>query len=182
MNCLTLKKATDYVNDYVVLDFETTGLNASFDKIIEVSILKYKNNELIDEFVTLVNPEIPINPFITSITGITNSMVESFPTISQILPLMINFIDKNVIVGHNVNFDLRFLKYAIEYYGITTKNTELMYIDTLFLSRRFLNDLPNHKLETLKNYYKIEEISHRAKQDCLVTNIIFQNIKNGIKQ
>lgn len=181
MNCLTIKKTTDYIDDYVVLDFETTGLNASFDKIIEVSILKYKNNELIDEFVTLVNPEVTISPFITSITGITNTMVKNFPTINQILPLMVNFIDKNVIVGHNVNFDLRFLKHAIEYYGVESLQSEFLYLDTLFLSRRFLTDLPNHRLETLKKYYKIDEISHRAKQDCLVTNIIFQNIKNGIK-
>ncbi len=73
--------------DYVVIDFETTGFNPYNDKIIQVAAVKYRNHELVDQFVSYVNPERPIPDRITSLTGITNYRVSDAPTIEEVLPL-----------------------------------------------------------------------------------------------
>lgn len=166
-------------DDYVVLDLETTGLSGNKDRIIEISLLKYKMNQFHSRFVTLINPEITIPPGIVKLTGIQNEMVQNMPTIQKILPDVLTFIDSLTLVGHNVSFDLRFLKFAFQ--SMTTHQACITYsyIDTLSLSRRLIHNIKNHRLETLKNYLQIEEISHRAEQDCLVTHEVYQYCKKN---
>ena len=165
------------VDNYVVLDFETTGLNTNNNHIIEVALLKYENDILVDELVTLIDPCIAIPPYITSLTGIDDEMVYNMPKIEDIIQQMVDFIGNNIILGHNITFDLRFLVANMKRYIYDDKQYIFKYIDTLQLARKYLNYLPNHRLETLKNYYGIQEISHRAKQDCLTTQNIYLKIK-----
>lgn len=166
-----------FPSDYVVLDLETTGLSGINDRIIEISLLKYHQNCLQDRLVTLVNPGMMIPNGIVRLTGISNEMVVNSPSIIDLIPDIMTFIGKSTIIGHNVNFDLRFLKQAYQLLDNNQDEIEYHYIDTLSLSRLLIHDTKNHRLETMKNYLQIEIISHRAEQDCLVTHLLYQYCK-----
>lgn len=134
--------------DYVVIDFETTGFNPYNDKIIQVAAVKYRNHELVDQFVSYVNPKRPIPDRIMSLTGITNYRVSDAPTIEEVLPLFLAFLHTNVIVAHNASFDMRFLKSNVNMLGLPEPKNKV--IDTVFLAKKYMKHAPNHKLETLK--------------------------------
>lgn len=162
-------------NDYVIFDFETTGLNPNEEKITEFTFLKFKNNKLVDEISSLVNPEKNIPNEVSKITGITNEMVKEEKDIKFYINDIMNFIDGYTLIGHNIcNFDIYFLKNAIEKNVKLTKKIEYKCIDTLTMSRELITAVKNYKLETLKKYLKIDTISHRSKQDCEVTAELYQ--------
>lgn len=99
----------DFPNDYVVLDIETTGLDPDYDDIIEISAMKCVADEPIDAFSTLIKAPFGVSDFITDFTGITNEMLADAPAISDIFPQFLEFLSDNIIIGHNVNFDVNFL-------------------------------------------------------------------------
>ncbi|NWK68732.1 3'-5' exonuclease [Bacillus paramycoides] len=158
--------------DYVVIDFETTGFNPYNDKIIQVAAVKYRNHELIDQFVSYVNPERPIPSRITSLTGITNYRVSDAPTIEEVLPLFLAFLDTNIIVAHNASFDMRFLKSNVNMLGLPEPKNNV--IDTVFLAKKYMKHAPNHKLETLKRMLGIRLSSHNAFDDCITCAAVYQ--------
>jgi DNA polymerase-3 subunit epsilon len=158
--------------DYVVIDFETTGFNPYNDKIIQVAAVKYHNHELVDQFVSYVNPESPIPSRITSLTGITNYRVSDAPTIEEVLPLFLAFLDANVIVAHNASFDMRFLKSNVNMLGLPEPKNKV--IDTVFLAKKYMKNAPNHKLETLKRMLGIRLSSHNAFDDCITCAAVYQ--------
>lgn len=123
-------------SDYVVLDFETTGLRECNSRIIQAAAYKYRGYTKTDEMVTYVDPGEPIPENITELTGIGNEDVQGAPSIDEALPKLIEFIKDEIIIGHNIAFDLRFLVYNAEQYGIHLPYIE--YIDTLKLSRRYI--------------------------------------------
>lgn len=168
-------KTKELVNDYIVFDLETTGLNSNEDKIIEIGALKYKNNELIDTFNVLINPKIHISSRITKITGIDDNTVKDCETIESVLPNFIKWIEDYTLVAHNASFDLNFIKAKINEQNL--KQIENKNIDTLYLARKYINDTENHKLKTLKEYFNLKYNSHRATDDCYVTNHIYQYCK-----
>lgn len=173
-------KSRKLVNDYIVFDLETTGLDCNQNKIIEIGALKYKNNELIDKFNILINPQEKLSKKITDITGITDDMLKDCDTIHDVLPKFINWIEDFTLIAHNGSFDLGFIEAKIKELNlemIQNKN-----IDTLYLSRKWINDTENHKLETLKKHFKLDYNSHRALEDCYVTNYIYQYCKNKQEQ
>lgn len=164
-----------FPDDYVIFDLETTGLEASRDYIIEIGALKYKNNQLVEEFNVLINPGIIIPEVITRITGITTEQVANQEIIDKVLPKFITFIEDYPLLAHNSPFDIGFIYENI-------KRLKLPYIpnkiiDTLPLARTYIPQAYNHKLETLKHYFKIEQVSHRAIGDCYTTNYIYQECK-----
>lgn len=158
------------VADYVVLDFETTGLRPGADQIIQVGAVKYKNHEQMDIMNQLVNPLRSISTRITSLTGITNDMVRNEPKIEFVINQLIKFIGDLPIVAHNASFDMGFL-YALE---DKVEVPTYTVIDTLKLSRKIINQTPNHKLTTLTQYLQIEHDAHNALGDCLATAKIYQ--------
>lgn len=163
------------VKDYIVLDFETTGLHSSHDKIIEFTFLKYINNVLVDEYSSLVNPECHIPTKITDLTGITNDMVKNEKTIKDDIINILKFIDGFTLIGHNIcSFDFNFLKQAIEDNAKLNNNIEFNCVDTLIMAQELLPELENHKLVTLKDYLNIECASHRSKEDCEVTAELYK--------
>ncbi len=98
------------LENYVVVDIETTGYSPDFDEIIELGALKIENNIVIAQFQTLIKPEeMIISEFITEKTGITNEMVKDAPSLYDVLGKYVNFIGDNIVIGHNVNFDINFL-------------------------------------------------------------------------
>lgn len=168
-------KIKKFVDDYVVFDLETTGLSPANNEIIEISALKYKNNTLIDSFNELVKPVTPIPSKITKLTGITNEDVANCDTINKVLPDFIAFIENYTLIAHNGSFDLGFIEKYINELNIDYKDNSN--IDTLYLARKYLPELDNHKLETLKEYFKLDNASHRATADCETTNVIYQYCK-----
>ncbi|ANU27722.1 PolC-type DNA polymerase III [Planococcus versutus] len=164
------KSSTAKVENYVVLDFETTGLRAGSDKIIQIGAVKYMNHERKETMYVMVNPQCSISNTITRITGITNRDVESAPVIEEIAHELIAFISGLPIIAHNAPFDMGFL-YALE---DITPIPEYTVIDTVRLARRAITQTPNHKLTTLTAFLKLEHNAHDALGDCLATAAIYQ--------
>lgn len=150
---------------FCVVDLETTGGDAQHCAITEVGAVKVRGGEVLGTFQTLVDPGVAIPPTITTLTGLTDAMVRRAPTMAQALPSLLEFIGGAVIVGHNVRFDLAFLRAALHRWeGVALGNVD---IDTLALSRRLLADeVPDHRLATLAERLGLHHRpSHRALAD-----------------
>lgn len=168
-----------FPTDYTIIDLETTGLDPSFDEIIEISALKIRNNKIIEEYSTLIQPTYEIDEFITNLTGITNEMLKNAPLLDEKIEEIIDFIGEDIIVGHNVNFDINFL--YDNYLKIDKKELKNDYIDTMRLAKNFLKELKHHRLMDLVYYYEIDTKGfHRAILDCKSTFDIYNNIKMDI--
>ncbi|MDM7922226.1 MAG: exonuclease domain-containing protein, partial [Pyrinomonadaceae bacterium] len=101
--------------DYVVFDLETTGAKAPPCRITEIGAYRVRKGVVAEEFHTLVNPQTPIPPFITSLTGISDDMVRSAPLFGDIANDLLEFIGDAVLVAHNARFDMGFLNYCLLY-------------------------------------------------------------------
>ena len=158
--------------EYCVLDLETTGISYKTEKITEVGIIKYKNGEVIDEFECFVNPEKPIPQKVVEITHITDDMVKDAETIDKVIPKIIDFIGDSVLVAHNADFDIGYLKYNFEKYGYKLENT---YIDTLRLAKAIFPDLKKYKLGLIADSLKIKvDVAHRALDDVKTLVAVFK--------
>ena len=146
MNRTDLLK-TLHLDQFIALDFETTGLQVETDRIIEVAAILFENGEPIKRFTTLVNPGIPIPELIEEITGITNQMVVDAPREKDVVNDFFSFIGDLPIVAHNTPFDLSFLQDMASRYD--KKLLERKYYDTLTLSRAFLYFQPAHNLSAV---------------------------------
>lgn len=165
----------EFPENYTVVDIETTGLSPSRDEIIELSALKIRNGNIRGKFSRLIKPETPIGSFITRLTGISNDMVMTSPKIEEVLPEFTEFISDDVILGHNVKFDLNFIRTNLEKCGfLPLKNNTA---DTMTLARRYCK-LKSHSLKNLALHYNVSISGHhRALNDCLITHNVYQNIK-----
>jgi DNA polymerase-3 subunit epsilon/DNA polymerase-3 subunit alpha (Gram-positive type) len=169
-------RTNDLTDNYVVFDIETSGLNPSKDKIIEIGAIKYINNKKVDEFSYLIDPEIKLTKIITDVTGLTDSDLIGKEKIDYVLPKFLDFIEDFTIIGHNVKFDYNFIEANIKKLHLNPIKNKI--IDTLFLSRITIYDSKNHKLKTLKEYLGLKYNSHRALDDCLTCNDLYQYCKN----
>lgn len=167
-------------SNYVLFDLETTGLNPESDAIIEISALKVKNGEIIDEFSTLVNPCMHI-PYVAScVNGIVDDMVKDAPEIEEALKDFIAFVGNSVLMGHNIKrFDLPFIQRdAVRCFGKQLSND---YVDTLFVAQRYLPELDSHSLESLADYYEISyDGAHRALADCHINKKVYDCLAKEI--
>lgn len=164
-----------FVDDYVVFDIETTGLNKDTDYIIEIGALKYKDNNLVEEFSYLINPNISLPQIITDITGITDNMLKDKETIDTVLPKFIAFIEDLPLLAHNGSFDIGFIEKNIKDLNLSKLTNKS--IDTLELAKKYLPQMYNYKLETLKKYFNVKQVSHRAVGDCYTANYVYQECK-----
>lgn len=158
---------------FVIIDLETTGAKAPPCRVTEVGAFLVKDGQVLDKFHTLVNPEMPIPPFISSLTGISDDMVADSPKFVEIADDLLNFIGDSVVVAHNAGFDLGFLNHEIGrvYEDYKLGNPSLC---TVKLSRRLLPEIENHKLSTIARYFSIDlENHHRASDDAFATSRIF---------
>lgn len=176
----------DFPDDYIVIDTETTGLDPRYDSIIEIGAIKVRNNKVIESFNTLIKPNRTsksgyISSFITELTGISNDMIEQngiseFEAMQQFN----DFIKDDILVGHNINFDVNFLYDSfIDQLEVPMINS---FIDVLRIARKQLKELKHHRLEDLMKHYNISsDNQHRAKEDCYITADIFNHLKKDIK-
>lgn len=171
-NHYTYQKATFAPDDYVVLDFETTGLSPEKDAIIQIAAIRFRNHEPIEQFVSFVNPKRPIPPKITDITGITDEDVKNAPTIEEIFPDFIQFLKDDVLIAHNAPFDMKFLLSNVQ--RLRMEKPQNLVIDTLSLARKYISETPNHQLKTLKQWLQLDLSSHHALDDCLTCAAVYQ--------
>lgn len=175
------------LDEFVVIDTETTGLNKSRDKIVELAAVRFKNGKATEIFETLVNPGKAIPADVSAINHITDDMVADYPTIEQIMPAFDRFVGASAVVGHNLDFDLGFILAA----GSRIDHIKRKYYCTYEQAKRMLKkprrkwdaelqtymedfdsdwDVENHKLGTLCTYYGIVvPDQHRAAADAYVT-------------
>lgn len=173
-------RTNELPDDYVVFDIETSGLNPKKDKIIEIGAIKYKDNKKIDEFSYLIDSEIKLNQIITDVTGITDDDLKGKDKIDVVLPKFLDFIEDYTIIGHNVKFDYDFIEANIT--KLHLKHLKNRIVDTLLLSRITIYDSKNHRLKTLKEYLGLNYNSHRALDDSLTCNDLYQYCKNKKKR
>lgn len=167
-------------DDFVVFDIETTGLNPQQDRITEIGAVKIRNGQIVDRFSAFVNPGVSIPSFIVKLTGITDDMVKDAPPIEQVLNEFMEFIQGSVLVAHNANFDVGFIKQNAKVMGEKVKNS---YIDTLELCRKMFPELGRYKLNIVAKHLKIElENHHRAVHDSMATAKIFLHCINVLKE
>lgn len=162
------KRLSKYVADYVVFDLETTGINQNRDVIIEISAIKVQGGERIGEYSTLVNPKRHIPAGATAVNGITDEMVREAPDIKEAIDGFMEFIGDSILVGHNIHtFDMNFA-YDAAWLALE-RELGNDYIDTLYMARHCLPQLPHHRLTDVSEYFHIStEGAHRAFNDCLM--------------
>lgn len=170
------KNLLKFVPNFTTIDLETTGRSNKSRDITEVSAVKYRNYKKVDSLSFLIKPENTILPYVVSLTGITDEMVENAPHIDDVIERIVAFIGDDIILGHNVAFDYNLVSEAIEYkrgYGLQNDM-----VDTLRISRLILRDIENHKLETLCRYFNVErKVGHRALEDCEQTSQVYIALK-----
>jgi len=167
---------------FVVFDFETTGAKTPPCRVTEVGAYRVINGEIVGEFHTLINPEMPIPLFISMLTGISDEMVRTAPKFGEVAADLLAFIGDSVLVAHNAGFDLRFLDHEVGrvYEDYRVGNPSLC---TVQLSRKLLPEIDNHKLKTLAQHFNVELINHhRANADALATAKVFINLLEGLKE
>jgi DNA polymerase III subunit epsilon len=154
---------------FCVIDLETTGGNRNDDEITEVGAVKVQGGRCLGTFQTLVNPGRAIPPQITVLTGLSDAVVCAAPRIGAVLPSLIEFVGDAVIVGHNVGFDVGFLRAACERHARAPLSGTV--IDTVALARRLVRDeVPDCRLGTLASRFRLDHRpSHRALDDALAT-------------
>lgn len=165
-----------FPSDFVVIDLETTGCDPFYDEIVEFGAIRVRNGEPTERMQVLICPAEPLDEFIQALTGITNEMLEGAPALDSVLPGILAFIGSDVVVGHNVNFDINFLFDAeLNRTGTCFQND---YVDTLRISRRLLSELPHHRLSDLAQHFSIPQpAAHRSLADCETTLAVFQQLK-----
>ncbi len=164
---------------YAIIDIETTGGSPHTEKITEIAIFVHDGKQIIDEFVSLINPERYIPPFITGLTGITNEMVADAPKFYEVAREVVLKTEDAVFVAHNVNFDYRFIKEEFKNLGFEYERKTL---DTVRLSRKLLPGHTSYSLGKICDDLKIKiNGRHRAAGDALATVKLFEILlqKNG---
>ena len=155
---------------FVVVDLETTGGSAGQDGITEIGAVKVRGGEVLGEFQSLVDPERGITPFVSVLTGITDSMVIGAPTAARMLPAFLEFARGAVLVAHNAPFDIGFLRAAC--HATAQAWPDFAVVDTAVLARRVLtrDEVPNCKLSTLAGFFAATTTpNHRALADARAT-------------
>lgn len=166
-------------NDYTVIDLETTGLDYMWDEIIEAAAIRYRDGIEVARYEQLIRTENPLPAFITELTGITDDMLADGAEISQAVSALESFLGGDIIIGHNVTFDIRFLNHAFEtHLGRSLTNP---CVDTMRISRKLLPELQHHRLADLAAYYgESHDHAHRSGADCEITNVCYQKMRTEI--
>jgi DNA polymerase-3 subunit epsilon len=157
---------------FAIVDIETTGGSARFEKITEIAVYLHDGEKITGEYVSLVNPERNIPYFITNLTGITNEMVEDAPRFFEIARDIVELTEGRTFVAHNARFDYSFLRQEFKSLGFNFKRN---IIDTVALSRKLM---PGHRSYSLGNICRDLKIEingrHRAAGDALATVTLFK--------
>ncbi len=160
---------------FICLDLETTGLNPATDHLIEVAVVRFDHEKILEEWSTLVRPPVPLPEFTKRLTGITDAMVQSAPELDDILPTLREKIGDAPIMGHFIFFDTNFLRH----HGLDLPNPTL---DTCQLTQLLLPNEPSYSLEVLTKKWAItQEDAHRAMDDVKANIELFWKLSGHLK-
>lgn len=163
-------------DEVVILDFETTGLSSSYDRVIEVGAVLVRKHKIVDEFVELMNPGTIVSSFITSLTGITNSMLKGKPKPEHVMPKLYSFIEGRPIVAHNANFDKRFLMAEMDRANLSMEN---IFVCTMRLAKKLIPEAMSYKLADISKHVGIRvnsRLTHRALGDVKITAKLWKHL------
>jgi DNA polymerase-3 subunit alpha (Gram-positive type) len=165
--------------EYVVFDIETTGLSVQSHKIIEVAAIRMKDGQLLDRFESFVNPHEKIPENIQRLTNITDDMVADAPELQPVLEQFKAFIGDAILVAHNANFDMGFMKENFKRLGLGSISNPVL--DTLEFARMMYPSMKNHRLNTLADKFKVAlDNHHRAIDDTIaLTHILIALLKDA---
>lgn len=166
---------------FVCIDCETTGLDPDNDQIIEVAALRFTFEHVIADFESLIDPGCDIPETSIAIHHITKEMVAGKPSMHDILPELLAFIGRSVIVGHGVKFDIQLIANAAKRHQIPNTLLSNTFLDTLRLARLY-GESPVNSLEKLRQHFNIaQEGAHRAMNDVLVNVEVFKHLCKKFK-
>lgn len=168
--------------EFVVVDVEATGAKTPPNRIIELGAYRIRQGRIVDSFLTLVNPEIPIPRFVMALTGISNEMVKQAPVFAEVAPRWLDYIGDAVLIAHNSPFDTSFLNHEVArvYPGHRMVNSDLC---TVKLARRTLPGLRNYRLDTVADHFSIPILHrHRAGSDALATAEVFLHLLTRLQE
>ncbi len=159
---------------YTIIDIETTGTGIKGNKITEIAIFKYDGTQIVDEFVSLVNPQCPIPYFITGLTGIDDQMVQQAPTFTEIAADILRLTEGAIFVAHAVNFDYGVIKEEFRQIGVDFVRKKLC---TVRLSRKLIPGLHSYSLGKLCSSVGVPLTDrHRERGDAHATVLLFQRL------
>ena len=154
----------------IALDLETTGLDPEREAVIEIGAVRFRGPRVEDQWSTLINPGRPIPPFISELTGIDDGMVARAPRLSEVLGALVEFVGDAPLIGHNVGFDLAFLRRK----GVLEFNEAH---DTLEMASVLLPTAARYGLASLASELGVPvTASHRALDDAQTTRLLFQHL------
>lgn len=157
---------------YSVVDIEGNGGAYRKESIIEVAIYKFDGHKIVDQFISMVNPEGEITPFVQKLTGITPNMVKTAPKFHEIAKRIVEITDGTTLVGHNIDFDYRMLRQSFKLLGYDFKINTL---DTIELAKKLIPNEPSYSLGKLTKSLGIPLVNaHRASGDALATVELLQ--------
>lgn len=171
---VTTRTVMDSLADYIVIDVETTGLQAGRDEIIQLCAVKYLGFQPVEYVCTYVRPRVEISAAAKEVNGITEEQLKCAPRIEEVIDAFSKFIGETTpLVGHNILFDLKFLHYA----GCSVLTTKRRYYDTLQLSKKVYDDC-SYKLENLirEKLQLRASGAHDAKFDCFAAGSLFKHV------
>lgn len=171
VNKIVARKMYNYINDYVAIDLEMTGVDAGKDKIIEIGAIRVREGKETDIFTSFVNPGMKLEERIINLTGIQEDDLKDAPYIETVLPDLLDFIGEDIILGHGIIHDYSFIKRAAVYNKLEFEKEG---IDTLKIARRFLTSLPGRSLGELCSHYAIPHKAHRAYEDARATSLLYK--------
>ncbi|MBE8724154.1 exonuclease domain-containing protein [Flavobacterium hungaricum] len=157
---------------YAILDIETTGGQFNEEGITEIAIYKFDGHEVVDQFISLVNPEIPIQPFVVKLTGINNAMLQSAPKFYEVAKRIIEITSDCIIVAHNASFDYRILRTEFRRLGYSFEAKTLC---TVELAKKLIPEQTSYSLGKLVRALGIPMADrHRASGDAMATVKLFK--------
>jgi DNA polymerase-3 subunit epsilon len=163
-------------DNLAILDVETTGASAPYDRIIEIGVIRIEKNKIVKKFETLINPEVTISPFIENLTGIVGRQLKDAPLFSEIKSDLAELLDGCVFVAHNARFDYSFIRNEYKRIGVPYSAKQLC---TVKLSRLLFPNFSHHNLDSIIERFEIKcERRHRALDDAMVLWDFLQKVGN----
>lgn len=160
------------LEDYVAVDLEMTGLKATRDRILEIGAIRVRRHEVTATYHTMVKPGCKIPDKVVELTGITDEMAAEGVEPREAVEGFLEFCQGLPLVGHNIYFDYSFLKQNAINFGL---ELEVPLLDTLKLSRKFLQEPEKKSLDALCEYFRIERSrNHRALEDAMAAGKVFE--------
>ena len=170
----------DLEEEYVSFDLETTGLSSREDTIIEIGAVVMKGGKELDRFQTFVDPGRKLEKKIVDLTGITDDMLKGAPKIGEVMPKFLEFVGDRVLVAHNADFDVGFVRAECKRLDLEFTPTSL---DTLILSQNLLQHLNKFKLNIVADALSLPEFNHhRAADDAVTCGLIYDRLIPKLKE